>query len=104
MKIVNEGNQMKCYSNEELLLTITELGNNCFMTENDRYKIKGEVTTNGNASQLTLLEFKKKGKDGRWRKNKRDRSAQSSWFIWILSEYGYTTKTKTNIKTYLDNV
>ena len=95
MNIIKQGNKTMYYLDEILLLTITELGNNRFVTENHSNRIEGICYKFDEYTTLTTIEkHQTLGKNGRFYNSKKLLDANTRWFSYILQEYGFVEKTK----------
>lgn len=90
-----ENKTHKYFIDNELVLTITEIGNDTYEAENKFTKITGIIKPiNEYETLLTLVENKKKDKRGYWRNNKRLADHNLSWLNYILQEKGIIRKSK----------
>ena len=83
------------HNEDELLLTITDMGNNVYRSVNMECDITAEVipideyTTN-----IKCLEYKRRGRDGKYRKTTTMFSHNLKWLSYILEETGFLRKSK----------
>lgn len=93
METIKKDNQTMYYMDGRLLLTITKLGDNHFVTENSGYKIEGKITIiDEYRTEIEIIQHKKKDKRGYWRNNKILLNHNTNWFSYILQEYGFIRK------------
>lgn len=93
-KVIKEGNITKYYLNNRLLLTITDLGNNNYITENNVSKLEGYCKKiDDYRIEIRLDKNYSKGKNGRWYKTKKLFEHNTRWFGYILQENGFVEKT-----------
>jgi hypothetical protein len=89
-EIIKENNVTKCYYKGNLLLTITELGNDNYIVENSDTRLKGFCRKfNDYKVEYRLDENSRKGKNGRWYNTKKLFQHNGQWFWYILQEYGF---------------
>lgn len=92
-KTIKNGNITEYHIDGKCLLTITELENGYYQTENSSYRIVGKVTPiNEHLYNVEIKEHKKKDKRGYWRKNNSLLSHNTDWFSYILQEKGFIKK------------
>jgi len=79
----------------ELLLTITKLGDNKYKVENNSSILIGECEPLGEyKTRLKMLEGYTRGKNGRLYKSTKEMRDNTMWFGYILEEYGFIRKSK----------
>lgn len=92
-RVVINGNKKEYYLDNRLLLTITDLGDNYYITENGFHRLEGYCET--------LDEYRTKcrldknyivGKNGRLYSSKKLLGHNTSWFAYILKEKGFLSK------------
>lgn len=87
-------NVTEYYIDDRLLLTITELGNDNYIVENNSFKLEGNCKNiDDNKTQVTLTGYYSKGKNGRLYKTKKLLEHNVSWLSYILQEKGFIQKT-----------
>lgn len=95
MKTIKEENKTMYYSDDILCLTITELGNNRFITENKTCKIEGVCYKFDDYTIYIKIEkHQTLGKNGRFYNSKKLLDSNTKWFGYILQEEGFVPKIK----------
>jgi hypothetical protein len=91
--IVNKENKTEYYLNDELLLTITDLGNNYYITENSVSKLEGYCKAlNSYKTECRLDKNYTIGKNGRLYDSKKLINHNKWWFAYILEDKGFIRK------------
>lgn len=97
-KIITIGNKTEYYINDELLLTITDLGNNCYIIENSKNRLEGYCEPlDDYKTKVRLDKNYTIGKNGRLYNSKKLINHNTSWFHYILERKGFIRETKATI-------
>ena len=92
---VMEGNIYKSFDGDRLLLTITSLGNNIYRAVNMECDITAEIVPEDDyITRLKCIGYKRRGKDGRYRKATKLLQSNLSWLNYMLQEKGFIRKAK----------
>jgi hypothetical protein len=92
--IIKEGNSTKYFLEDDLLLTITDLGNNNYIVENKFNKLEGYCKNlDEYKTEYRLDKNYSKGKNNRLYSTKKLFAHNASWFCYILQEKGFVFKT-----------
>lgn len=90
-----ENGMYQSFDGDRLLLTITDLGNNCYRAVNSVTDITVEaIPLDDYRTKISCIEHKRAGKDGRYRKTKKLINHSMSWMDYILQEVGFIRKAK----------
>ena len=92
---VMENGIYKSCDGERVLYTIISLGNNIYRAVNMDCDITAEVVPeNDYITRLKCIEYKRRGKDGRYRKTTKLLQSNLSWLDYMLQEKGFIRKAK----------
>ena len=92
---VMENGIYKVCDGEEVLCTIISLGNNIYRAVNTDCDITAEVVPeNDYITRLKCIEYKRRGKDGRYRKTTKLLQPNLKWLMYMLEEKGFIRKAK----------
>ena len=92
---VMENGMYKVCDGERVLCTITSLGNNIYRAVNMDCDITAEVVPeNDYITRLKCIEYKRRGKDGRYRKTTKLLQSNLSWLDYMLQEKSFIRKAK----------
>lgn len=85
----------KCVSNGSVLCIIEKIGENTYKAINSDTKITAKVIPlDEYKTQVTVIEHKRKGKDGKFRNSKKLLEHNSKWLDYMLEEKGFIRKAK----------
>lgn len=94
-RIDKVNNTTNIYLDDRLLLSITDLGNNHYITENSVNRLEGYCKTlDDYKTECRLDKNYTIGKNGRLYNSKKLIEHNTSWFAYILTEYGFIRKAK----------
>lgn len=89
-KTIKKDNITEYYIDDELVLTITELGNNNYIVENSFNKLEGFCRKHDEYHiEFKLNKHQSKGKNGRLYNTKKLFNHNSKWFVYILQQKGF---------------
>lgn len=92
---VMENGIYKACDGEEVLCTIISLGNNTYRAVNMECDITAEVNPKDDyITNIKCIEYKRKGKDGRYRKTTKLLQHNLKWLMYMLEEKGFIRKAK----------
>lgn len=94
-QIIEIGNKKEYYIDDRLLLTITDLGNDYYITENNIGRLEGYCKVLDDYRTACRLDKNyTKEKNGRLYNSKKLLEHNTRWFAYILAEKGFIEKTK----------
>ena len=82
-------------NNGEILLTIEKLNKNTYHAKNKFIDITAEIMPiNEYEVQTNCIEYKRAGKDGKFRKTEKLINHYIHWLVYMLEEKGFISKRK----------